>query len=129
MQKVLTLGDQSKGDRRVRRTAQHHDVSEVLGQLIEGLMRNGKDAGRIPGEEYQGAMYLALSMLNRVGTSDDPDVNSAVDELNAAAGTNEVDPDSGAWTSAFAVVSEACTAVLGEFGVSAGSADITSGWI
>jgi hypothetical protein len=91
------------------------ELSDV-GTLVFN-MQNGKNAGRIPGEEYQGAMYLAVSMLSRVEISDDTDVNAAVDELKAAAGANEVDPDSEAWISAFADVSDSCTAVLGEFGV------------
>lgn len=91
------------------------ELSDV-GTLVFN-MQNGKNAGRIPGEEYQGAMYLAASMLSRVEKSDDPGVNTAVDELKAAAGTNEVDPDSHAWVAAFADVSHGCAAVLGEFGV------------
>jgi hypothetical protein len=91
------------------------ELSDV-GTLVFN-MSSGRAADRIPGEEYQGAMYLAVSMLGHVDESDAPDVNSAVDELKAAAGTNEVNPDSEEWIAAFADVSESCTDVLGEFGV------------
>lgn len=80
-------------------------------------MKSGYDAGRIPGQEYQGAMYLAASMLSRVGSSDDADVDSAVEGLKSAAGADAVDPGSEAWVTAFADVSDSCGAVLGEFGV------------
>jgi hypothetical protein len=91
------------------------ELSDV-GTLVFN-MRNGRDTDRIPGEEYQGAMYLAVSMLGRVEESDDADLNSAVDELKAAAGTNAVDPESEEWIAAFADVSSSCSDVLGEFGV------------
>ncbi|MEO5920782.1 MAG: hypothetical protein ABIQ01_06530 [Pseudolysinimonas sp.] len=89
-----------------------------LGTLVYNMER-GKATGRIPGEEFQGAMYLAVSMLDRIHPSDDTDVNSALDRLKAAAGTYEVDPGSTAWRLAFADVSESCGVVLGEFGVTA----------
>lgn len=91
------------------------ELSDV-GTLVFN-MRNGRDSGRIPGEEYQGAMYLAVSMLSHVDESDDSDLNSAVDEVKAAAGTSAVNPDSEEWIAAFADVSDSCTDVLGEFGV------------
>ena len=91
------------------------ELSDV-GTLVFN-MQMGRNSGRIQGEEYQGAMYLAVSMLARVGASDDDAVNAALEELKAAAGTNEVDPDSEAWRTAFADVTDSCTAVLGEFGV------------
>ncbi|MEO8261629.1 MAG: hypothetical protein ABI566_03580 [Pseudolysinimonas sp.] len=94
-------------------------VSDV-GTLVFN-MKQAWDAGRIPGEEYQGAMYLAGSMLGRIGESDDDEVNGDVLALRDAAGTYAVDPDSAEWKAAFAAVSESCTAVLGEFGV--------SGWV
>jgi hypothetical protein len=91
------------------------ELSDV-GTLVFN-MRNGREAERIPGEEYQGAMYLAGSMLGHVENSDDSSLNSAVDELKAAAGTNAVNPDSEEWMAAFADVSDSCSDVLGEFGV------------
>jgi hypothetical protein len=80
-------------------------------------MRQARDAGRIPGEEYQGAMYLAASMLTHVDDSDDSAVNAVLAELQAAAGVNAVNPDSAEWAAAFTDVSDSCAAVLGEFGV------------
>lgn len=91
------------------------EVSDV-GTLIYN-MQNGRRSGQISGEVYQGAMYLAVSMLGHIDVSDDSEVNSAVDGLKAAAGLYQVDPDSERWMTAFADVSEKCTAVLGEFGV------------
>lgn len=84
-------------------------------------MRHARDAGRIPGEEYQGAKYLAASMLTHIDDSDDSGVNAALGELKAAAGANAVNPDSDEWAAAFTDVSDSCTAVLGEFGI--------AGWI
>jgi hypothetical protein len=84
-------------------------------------MRAARDAERIPGEEYQGAMYLAGSMVRHIETTDDSDLNSAVEQLKAAAGANAVDPDSEAWITAFSDVSDSCTDILGEFGV--------AGWV
>lgn len=91
------------------------EVSD-LGTLLYN-MQNGRRSGQIPGEVYQGAMYLAASMLGHIDVSDDSEVNSAVDGLKAATGPDQVDPDSERWITAFADVSEKCTDVLGEFGV------------
>lgn len=103
------------------RSAEHAclQLSDV-GTLVFN-MRAARDAERIPGEEYQGAMYLAGSMVRHIETTDDSALNSVVDELTAAAGANAVDPTSDAWTAAFADVSDSCTDILGEFGV--------AGWV